>query len=534
MLVAALGAFAFAPAGSPASPSQPAEGQIIDQTTTYACNVNNFLRGTQHMDCGGGVAEAEDQTALSLYQAGIQTDAGNNQYFDLLNNQLETSKEVAWMRAERAVARAAVNGTTESAANVDATEALNSYYTIHERNFLDKWNMYLTGLEAYESQSSNVSYDMFDLNYFDLNTYKQVDTHTVSLDSYQIVGFQNTTHTLPDGSTMTLRTLQVEIAGSNYYESGSSFNDQASKTISITPKTADERVTLEWQNSEDYDFSVSLKPTSIHLEPPNEDYDARNYLSFGRQRDHWDSISQQQVEMKNNTDTFVSNVYPAFQSGEVSPEDMVSRVNKMFNYAADGGENATYNEAFVALAAMGLDPAGNSSYLSLTYERDGLSGNVTNDGMLLSNTAPNGSWAVGHTYESGNISGPQMVVTLDGDQHTINGSFRINGAYRDDGTEISDPTLEAPENSYAVSNTTEAQRLVTMLSEKINRFHNRTTTTAGGGGGVDGVGGLGGLFSGIGSFFGGFANSVAGFLGIPIRQVVIVGGVLVLAVVVLR
>jgi len=122
-----------------------------------------------------------------------------------------------------------------------------------------------------------------------------------------------------------------------------------------------------------------------------------------------------------------------------------------------------------------------------------------------------------------------MVVTVNGSEHTINGTFEINGAYNDDGTEISNPTLDAPGNDYEVSNTTETQQLVQQLSKKINEYHNRTAPDAGGGGG-NGLGGVGGL----GNIFGGLASSVAGLLGIPLRQVVVAGGALVLAVVILK
>jgi len=534
MLIAAASAFAFAPAGSPAAPTQPAQAQTLGPGTgvDLACTATGFLYGGDI--CDGSVASPEDkQDALSLYQAALQTDSSNNQWFDLLNNQLETSKEVAWMRAERAAARAATNGSTQSAANIDVTESLNEYYSIHETNLIDKWNLLLTGANSYRQQAGNVSgYGMWNMQHFNVDTSTSNPNYRVELQSFEFVGTSNTTHTLPNGNETTVKTLDVSASFAHIFEDDGSTRSTETQTWSFSPVSDSRRRSTSWSDSGADSISASVSATYLKLLAPDTEYDARNYLSLNRFISDQNSIRDQLANMTNETDTFVSNVYPALESGEVDPEDLVSNVNRMFNYATQGGANATYSEAYIALASMGLDPAGNSSYLSLTYQHDGAPGNVTNDGMLLSDTAPGGSWDVGKIYDSANISGPQMVVTLDGDEHTINGTFQINGAYQDDGTEIANPTLDAPGNDYAVSNTTEAQQLVRSLTEKINRYHNLTANTAagGGGGGVNGMGGLGG----IGSFFGGLANSVAGFLGIPLRQVVIVAGVLGLAVVVLR
>lgn len=534
MLLAAAGAFAFAPAGSPAAPTQPAEAQTLGPGTgvDLACTATGFLYGGDI--CDGSVASPEDkQDALSLYQAALQTDSSNNQWFDLLNNQLETSKEVAWMRAERAAARAATNGSTQSAANIDVTESLNEYYSIHEANLIDKWNLLLTGANSYRQQAGNVSgYGMWNMQHFNVDTSTSNPSYRVELQSFEFVGTSNTTHTLPNGNDTTVKTLDVSASFAHIFEDDGSTRSTETQTWSFSPVSDSRRRSVSWSDSGADSISASVTATYLKLLAPDTEYDARNYLSLNRFISDQNSIRDQLANMTNETDTFVSNVYPALESGEVDPEDLVSNVNRMFNYATQGGANATYSEAYIALASMGLDPAGNSSYLSLTYQHDGVSGNVTNDGMLLSDTAPGGSWDVGRVYDSANISGPQMVVTLDGAEHTINGTFQINGAYQDDGTEIANPTLDAPGNDYAVSNTTEAQQLVRSLTEKINRYHNLTANTAagGGGGGVNGMGGLGG----IGSFLGGLANSVSGFLGIPLRQVIVIAGVLGLAVVILR
>jgi len=528
LLIAALGAVAFAPAGSPASPAEPAEGQILDDTVEYACNVQNFLSSASDMDCGSGVADPDDQTNVSLYQAGLQTDAGNNQYFDLFQNQLETTEEVAWMRAERAAARAATNGSTETAANVDVSESLEEYYTVHQRNYLDKWNMYVAGLESYKSQAQTTPYDMFTVRHHKTEGSNSANQYDPTLQDIGIDGFSNTSITLFDGSSMEVRSPDLTITAHSEYDGGIT----ETQTFSLTPKNANERKSVTWTHTP-YDTTANLNlstvPRYIQLNPPNEDYDTRNWLSFQRYQTEYERMDTQLDNMTTQTEDWLSGVYPALNDGTINPEDLVSNINRMFNYAAEGGANATYSESYVALASLGLDPAGNSSYLSLTYEHDGTSGSVTNDGMLLSDTAPGGSWEVGKTYDSGNISGPQMVVTVNGSEHTINGTFEINGAYNDDGTEISNPTLDAPGNDYEVSNTTETQQLVQQLSKKINEYHNRTAPDAGGGGG-NGLGGVGGL----GNIFGGLASSVAGLLGIPLRQVVVAGGALVLAVVILK
>jgi len=517
MLVAAVFAVGFAPA--PASPTGQADAQVFGPATDLGCTATGFLLGGDV--CDGSVADPEEQTALSIYQAALQTDSSNNQYFDLLNNQLETSEEVAWMRAERAAARAATNGTTETAANIDVTESLNDYYSIHKSNLLDKWNLLLTGFESYRSQASNVSYDAFTherIVQFNLDADQQGYVDSVS---YQ--GLGSTNRTLANGTTREVKTVTYDVT-LTFGDDELNDDSTVSKTITAVPWKEQYRISDSYTGA-----SADFEPNYIQLQPPTSDYDAHNYHSFERMRYHWDRIENQRTNLTTETETWLSNVYPALDSGQVNPEDLVSNVNRMFNYAVEGGENATYSEAFIALASLGLDPAGNSSYLSLTYEHDGAAGNVTHDGMLLSDTAPGGSWEVGTVYDSANISGPQMVVTLDGEEHTINGTFEINGAYRDDGTEISNPTLDAPGNDYEVSNTTETQELIQTLTEQINRYENMTTDTAGGGG-VGGVGGLGGL----GGFFGGLADSVKNLIGLPWRLVILLAGALLLAVVVLR
>ena len=426
---------------------------------------------------------SESYDAVSLYQAALQTDSSANQWYTLLDNYLQNTEEVAWLRAERALARAVENGSTQTAANVDVTESVKDYYTIHEINLYDKWNLHVKGADSYENEASNISgYTVF--NYPTTETWDEVqDTQgsNAYVESISYVGQSNVTHTLANGSSMTVRGADFSVTVYSEYAQKSN-----TETVTVTPFDYNKTITVAGDSGDTYPYALSFEVRYWRLMAPNSDYENRNYLSLERTGRFHNDIRTQMNHVTNETDTFVANTWADFDSGNLNSTEVLSKVNLLFNYGQNtqNTENATFSEATVALSALGVDEVGadETAYMNISYQRaSNPTVNVTNEGLLLSESAPGGSFQTGVWYDSNNITGPQMVVTLSGEQHTINGTFKIHDVYREDGTTISNPGLTPDSNDYQVSNTTEVQEMLDRLDTLINEYENRTTDDSGSG-----------------------------------------------------
>lgn len=471
--------------------------------------------------CGGEVVDPDDETsALSLYLAALQTDSGNNQYMQLMDNYLTDTEQVAWLKAENAVAKSAVNGSTESVALVNAERSINDYYAVHQQNLLDRWNLLVTGFESYRNQSQSIGYDMWDesrtqmLNSPGFSTdYADWEFHSVESTTVE--------HTLANGDSFPVKALELTVTIKDIDSDGTTVTDTTQVSNIVGPWNADHELTYNpsGNNFKTLDASFNY----LRLNNATAETDDRNYLSAERMEHDWAEIESQLDSVKTQTETFTTGVYNDLEAGVINASEIVGRTNKMFQYANEfKSNNSSYNEGISALISAGFStPASaNTSYMKVEFNPQfDPNRTITREGMLLSSTSPNSSWELNKTYQSGDIPGTVFVHTLGGTERVVDGEFRIVGAYDTDGTPITDPKISSPDPDYGATNTTEIQQVVEDLTERIDRIDDLQTSNSGSGAGTDDGDGpdsagilnnfLGGFFDGLGGISDGLGQWVA-------------------------
>jgi len=460
----------------------------------------------------------ESQDHLALYQQGVSMMSMSKSYTDTMGNYVKDTEDIAWLMAERAVAQAYQNGANASEAKVAAKEAVKDYYAVRQMNTLNAWDNHMAALKSMKNQTSTFTDDPSEFVYitdgsFGLYNpsssveYGDADT---GLRNFEVV---TKNYTLINGSTVEGYQLKA-VAHDRQYgnKRGDAYWDPLTNSITF-------------QGS--YAMDGDRRFGDINIRAPNAEYPQKAYMYKPRWTDVFNSIDSTYNEVASETDTFVNNTYDSFKSGEINSTDLLSRTNLMNHYMLDGTGNASFNDVVAALSAAGWSTTdlGNSSYMNITYEPNHLSNeSITRQGMLLSGQAPpNETWTVGTQYESTDLNGTQAVATLDGDLHTINGTFAINAVYDSDGSEIEDVELTSPERTYKTTNTTELQRLVEQLGEDIDKLEDMKTDDSDAGAGVD----ASGFFSALGNALTGLFGFVGSGLTGAIQGLIIVAGALI-------
>jgi len=441
----------------------------------------------------------QSQDHLSLYQQGVSMMSMSQSFNDVMSNYVRDTEDIAWLTAERAVAQAYQNGSTQSAAKIDAKEAVKDYYATKQKNLLTAWDNHMAALKSMKNQTSTFTNDSTEFVYKteNHNGYQPgANYHEAWFAGFEL---RKKNITLINGETVKSYILDPLLQDDGTYVhmeynpvTGLQFYDNTARSTEYV-----------------YDHtSGGFGQINIRA-PPNSDYPQKAYFFKPRWDGPANNIQSTYDEVASEIDVFVDNTYNDFQTDQINVTELLSRTNLMNHYMADGSGNASFNDVVAALSAAGWSTTdlGNTSYMNLTYEPNHLSNaSITRKGMLLSGEAPpNETWTVGQQYNSSEINGTQAVATLAGDLHTVNGSFQINAVYDSNGEEIEDVDITTPDRSYKTTNTTELQNLVEQLGKDIEKLEDMKTDDSGGAGAGSGVDASG--------FFSAFGNALTGLFG---------------------
>jgi len=470
--------------------------------------------------------------ALDWYQHGLSVHAQDIEFRDQIDNWIEVSEQLAFSAGERAIANASADGRSKSFAKSTAISAVKDYYSFKQANLINHWNMQVSALKGLNST------DTYSGTGFAAQAFKVDQSSTIDWANKQLTvsSFGNETRTLENGTNITAKTFDVRAQGylnPDGYDGSHSQNLDHAQTITID--SGDTVHKESWTDSSITHW-IKIEFREIEINAPSG-YDDKSFVYFDGYANDYEQIVNQSQGVVDDMGNFTDGVWADLEGGKIEPSEVISRSNKIYNYLLNS-ENATLNEGIAGLLASGYSSpsvTGNSSYMNLSYRPDGLSTNITEDGFLFStNSPPNGSWQVGTTYNSSNISGTQFVVGLDGTENTINGSFVINEVYDRDGSVVESPDLSSPQIEWKTTNTTGLQNLIEDLGEYSQYLSNLTTDNTGagaggGGGGDSGSGGTGGIGDTINSFLG----SISSVLGVG-DEIVIIGILLIGVVALLR
>jgi hypothetical protein len=411
------------------------------------------------------IDEAEDLAQLKSRVATML--ASRNTFLDVMNNYAQDTQDVAWLEIEESVARELSNNNTDvSMLKNDVDRQAKIYYRTKYSNIVNKWNNYATGLASMAEVNRSLSGDYIRYTEWD------IPNCDLAEDNIQIVGTREMTeyHYFTDDRITDPIGLKLQcVKGGNttviyhpFVPGRSGDTDDYVEGVRAPP----------WEADNPWIEQALINPGAIWL-GTNDQLTAHRQRIRSQISDRWHNSVQnfrdEQAEVENEGYLWVESVVPAYENGSIRATELLSRTNKMNNYAADA--DGSFNDAVAAAASAGLSvPTNQTGYMTIQFEpMSQQNATLTKRGLLLSSTAPNGSWDTGVQYNSTDISGGQMVSTLNGSEYVIDGDFTILEAYRENGT-VYNGTISAPSRDYKVTNSSETQELIEQLGERVSEL----------------------------------------------------------------
>ncbi|WP_049972556.1 hypothetical protein [Haladaptatus cibarius] len=424
--------------------------------TNQHCTVDAQVDAAVH-----SVQEAEsNQTKLDIYSAATTQKAERDTFETTMGNYLNDTRSVAWMKAEKAIAQTYEDGGSEAEAKIAAREAISKYYATKQKQVLNSYNasvssaVYLQERSVQEGFTDYVVADYTDTSYqgeyhWDGNTSERsvtlVNSNTTNVTALEVYGID--TRADPD------LTYDEEPA----YPGGG----YASFTYD--------------NGAEEANFS------KVYVKPPNSNYEDNVVIvDFHQANQHFTKIETLNSELQSEANVFVNNTYGDFEAGTINSTDVISRTTMMFEYGVQSGnESAGMWNSIAALSSMGLDTPDLNGTGVMTVS----AGQNEYMGIVMAQSAPNGTWETGVTYDPADITGPVFVVTTDGHQVDLTAPFTISEMTAKDGSNID--SIGTTEYVYQTSNTSELLEQMESILALTQELEDRQPNTGGGGGDSD-------------------------------------------------
>ena len=392
-----------------------------------------------------------EQEKLDIYNAALTQKSNNEVFTDVSDNYLNDSRSIAWMKAETAIAQAYANNSSKAVAKSKAKTAIRNYYAKKQVNMIERWNVSLRTHEELNEVAVQSGISKSFVSYDATSGGSQIGWGNVE-------SYDNSTMQLVNGSSHGVRTviLSLRDAKEFYPNTGVHVDD------------------------EDNHYR------GLRVDPPTSEDDGIRYVSFASWKSNWGKTETLNTDLQNEVDPFVNATWTAFQNGKISASDVISRNNLMFRYGTDALNNSNQSlyDSTAALSTMGLATPSINSTGSMTVEYQ----NVSYEGMVLAQEAPNGSWQTGTTYNTENIGGTVLLATTDGQRIDMEGEFTLASMKNQDGDEIQE--TQATKVVYKTSNTSELLAKMDQIIE-LRKQIEATKPKPGGGGTSDGGGNSG-------------------------------------------
>lgn len=464
--------------------------QVERASATHDCNgadmlVAVFSAGTINNDkCGNNhvahvvedLQEADaNQTQVDIYAAGATQRDQAKSIRDIRKNYVQDSESVAWLKAEAAMAEYYNNNKNNLSTSALKTgmkdagkQAVRDYYTRIEKNMVTSWETLLWShryMRQRAEQEVGISKDYVGEAYGSSND-----------RSHDFMFYQNTTHSLINGTSIDVFTIGEQRTGSNTVVA--CFNPYGKNNCGT--------------NQTEYTSPTEIRPWGVNnyskgeiygltiRSPDSTEDPALRYVRISEWRSTHNNIVQANNELESQVDVFVNNTLPAMENGTINSDDLLSRTTKMYEYGFNNTGNSTFSNTIAALVSMGL-PA---PQLNGTGTMDVSYKGQTYTGLVFGN-APDNTWEVGVTYNSSNISGPVSIATTEGDSIFVNGTFTITNMTNKNDEQIT--VAKTKEYNYQTTNVSETQALLQDLANATQDIEDReiviSQQTSGGGSG---------------------------------------------------
>jgi hypothetical protein len=413
------------------------------------------------------------ETRTQIHSQAGQLAAGNEQYLTVAQNYGQDSNTIAFSKGEAAAVEVLANGGTIAEAQQAANESINDYYTVKERNLIDRWNVALETAWTLQTRAKNTTgvEDTF-VTLAGPDSTSPTNTLDLTFVTRNWTGISTKSQSLLNGST-------IQILGVDH----KSTPDGGGLTDTKETQTFHGGY-LELR---DGSSGVTLSATHVKVKP-TANLSSTAALDVRDFNETWSSIQQRNEDTKKEVSVYVNDsLGPAVESGDLDAQSYVSPATLAQEYATDYNGSEGYVRAMAIAASSGMSTPDLESTASMTITHDG----TTVDGMLLSQNGPqNDTWESGASYDPALISGMQFFA-VEGENGTVielDGSFTIESIDGMDGEEIQTATTQqiVYKTSNASGNYSELQQQIRELQAEIELQKERATAPPGGGGGDGG------------------------------------------------
>jgi|GEM_PF-780591 len=435
--------------------------RIVDVTKDFSTiNESNL----QNLDA--------NETKLEIYQSAASSADTAENVHAIMNNHLQDAETVALIKGKNAYVRDLNAHGSKTSAKSSATQNISEFYSRNERNLISQWNSQISTMEYLRALSLNET-GVPD-SYVRIGFREGPDGYGSSFDesatSVNITGFGSTSFTLQNGSSVSLRTIEVEMDLVN--DAGS----HSTATRIVVPGTTG-------YAAHGFNSDEEVVTTPIMVGAPNKNLDKINVTEPREYNQSLQTIDSQTASAQNQMDTVVNQTFDQYQAGLINSSDLVDpyMLHNQFN---PGDEFQGWAAATLALTG---------SNQPTNYDQTGHMNVTLEDGTHLqgilhaphnplyineTNHSQSDGFVVNYTYNPGDFSGP-IYLTTDSRIREIQQNFTLDDVRTVDGESRTNVTYV--EKTYNTTSADDLEKLNEQMAELRAEIEAREQASAGGG-----------------------------------------------------
>ena len=464
---------ALAGVGGPASPVESARASIVsEQCDELDLFITGVTLGTADLLRDNSCfvdpsAASENLTQTDVYANALAQNDTTEVFHDTQNNLANDRRSVAWAKAKLQIVNDLNNNVSEANATANAQAVVDEYYS----------NATKQVFEYHSSQNLQIAY-WANATDGSNTTKSSVVTYQNPNDGSLISGIYGDEVTLditfPDGTTET------------YYAVG--YSDSTDR-IGFGFDDTESGYSIDNRSAE-FGTVSGVSPTAIRVSVVDPETDTpTQFADFRDARALQREYNDQRQQVNSNINQYVTDVYAAYQAGEINATDLAASdpTTIATQAATDYDSTGYYGMASAQLAALGLSGNESVSHVVNTTE-NGSARQI--EGTLFYTGEDNQTFENGETYDPSNLSGSvyMSVASIeDGDGNALNHSggfyyvdepFTISSATNTQTGEAVNST-EMEKRDYTTTNASALSAEIDRLQE-LREYYEQQQSSSGG------------------------------------------------------
>ena len=506
LLFSAVGA-GVAPAPIGTAAAADTECDTLDALWYDMVNIGDFklAGGGCNEDVKTVQAQENLQQKIELNQMGKGAKEGREPLKIQMRNQLEESGSVVSMEARAEIVRMLNNGTTNATKiRQNVSKVIANYYARRDATVVETYNAhvaqfyYIVNASKTDGEISNTFVYLTDRNPQNERGHELRDDNRWRNPVTKQV-------TLVNGSTHNYSAPRV------HWEAYGTYSGDSGDWEWIDAG-------LRWNRPSGFDandpeqFSGDLRFSVSSVDGGNVSSGVA--INISDYRALRNEIAAQEDRMQSNYDElYIQSIVNEYEAGQLNTSEMVTPEMMVQEFGAEPDESGYLAYQVAMTSFMGVSsPNGLNASMTIEAEEASLisgstfsNGNrsVSNyaaEGLIFAESAPNGSFTVGETYNSANLDGPVWFInSTSARKVSVNGNFTITRATNADGDELSTVSLnQKNRETYSADEFVNETREQQTVRLQIEREYQPAGGTGGGGGGGGGGNPLAGLAAALG------------------------------------